>query len=113
MAIPGNFRVRDKQAEKISKYQDLALEISRMWKTRTRMIPIVIGALGAVSLLTEYLALMEEIMTRKGDCMQKTAVLGSAHISFFEESSVYPSPVVLLGRWQKYTEYTESCCNPQ
>ena len=75
-----------------------------MWNTRTRVIPTVIGALGAVSSLTEYLALMEEIMTRKGDCMQKTAVLGSAHISFFEESSVYPSPVVLLGRWQKYTD---------
>ena len=27
VAIPGNFRVRDKEDEKISKYQDLALQI--------------------------------------------------------------------------------------
>ena len=30
VAIPGDFRVREKEAEKKSKYQDLALEISRM-----------------------------------------------------------------------------------
>ena len=52
VAIPRDFHVRDKNAEKISKYQDLALEISRMWNTRTRVIG-VIGALGVESLLTE------------------------------------------------------------
>ena len=30
VAIPGNFRVKDKEAEKISKYHDLALETSGM-----------------------------------------------------------------------------------
>ena len=33
-AIPEDFRVRDKDAEKISKYQDLTLEIYRMWNTK-------------------------------------------------------------------------------
>ena len=46
---------------------------------KTKAIPIVIGALGAESLLTEYLALIGEI-TRKGDIMQQTAMLGSANI---------------------------------
>ena len=39
-AIPGDFRVRDKDLEKTLKYQDLALEISRMWNTKTRVILI-------------------------------------------------------------------------
>ena len=40
----------------ISKYQELALEMSGMRNTKTRAISIVIGALGAESLLTEHLA---------------------------------------------------------
>ena len=54
----------------MSKYQDLALEI---WNTKTRVIPIVIGALRAESLLTEYLALIA-VTTRKSDSVEKTPV---------------------------------------
>ena len=43
------------------------------------VIPIVIGAFGAESLLTEYLTLIG-VMTRKGGSMLQTDVLGSAHI---------------------------------
>ena len=43
------------------------------------MIPKVIGALGAESLLTEYPALIG-VMTRTGDSMQQAAMLGSAQI---------------------------------
>ena len=35
LPIPGDFRVSDKEAEKISIYQDLALKISGMWNTKT------------------------------------------------------------------------------
>ena len=77
--IPGEFCVKNKEAEKISKYQNLKYEISRMWNTKTRVIAKVIAVLGAESLLTEYLVLIE-VMTRKGDSMQQTAMLGSAHI---------------------------------
>ena len=59
---------------KISKYQNLALEISQMWNTKTRVILIVIGGLGA-----ECLALIG-VKTMKGATMQQTAVLESAHI---------------------------------
>ena len=40
ITIPGDLRVRDREAEKIQKYQDLVVEVNRMWKTRARVIPI-------------------------------------------------------------------------
>jgi hypothetical protein len=35
------------KTEKPSKYKDLAIEGSRMWKVRTKIMPVIIGALGA------------------------------------------------------------------
>jgi hypothetical protein len=46
MAVPGDFRVRDKENEKREKYLDLAIELRRLWKTSVNVVPIVIGALG-------------------------------------------------------------------
>ena len=51
--IPGDFRVRDKEAKKISKYQDLPLKKSWTSNTKTRGISIVIDALVAESSLTK------------------------------------------------------------
>ena len=50
-----------------------------MWHTRTKVILIVIGALGEENLLTDYTALLG-IHNKKSDSMQQTAVLGLAHI---------------------------------
>ena len=38
-----------KGAEKILKYEDLTIEIQRMWKVKTRVIPVIIGATGTIS----------------------------------------------------------------
>ena len=38
-----------KEVEKVEKYQDLLLKVQRMWHVKAEIIPIVIGALGAVS----------------------------------------------------------------
>ena len=78
MDIPGDFCFRDKKAEKILKYRDPALEMSRMWSTKTRVTSIVIGALGAEDFFTEYLALIG-VMTRKSDSMHHTAMPGFAN----------------------------------
>ena len=50
IAIPGDARVKDKELEKIEKYQLLREEIGKMWKLKkVTVVPSVIGALGAES----------------------------------------------------------------
>ena len=38
-----------KEAEKILKYEDLRIEIERMWNVKTKVIPVIIGATGTIS----------------------------------------------------------------
>ena len=33
-----------KETEKVSKYNDLEIEVSRMWKVRTKVVPVINGA---------------------------------------------------------------------
>ena len=49
MAVPGGSNILQKKTEKCEKYQDLAREIQRIWKSRTKVVPVVLGALGSVS----------------------------------------------------------------
>ena len=39
-----------KIAEKVLKYKDLIIEIRRMWKVRAKVIPVIIGATGTISI---------------------------------------------------------------
>ena len=48
VAIREDGRVRVKEDEKVEKYQDLAREVRKMWGVRTKVIPIVVGALGTI-----------------------------------------------------------------
>ena len=48
MAIPSERNTSTKVTEKLSKYKNLEIEISRMWGTKTITVPVVIGALGLV-----------------------------------------------------------------
>ena len=61
------------------KYQDLALEMSRMWNVKTSVIPIVIGALGAKHRLLNWLAL-HGVQEKRYHIIQQAALLGLAHI---------------------------------
>ncbi|EFA13373.1 hypothetical protein TcasGA2_TC001390 [Tribolium castaneum] len=49
VAIPSDYNVIQKEAEKMNKYKDLAIEVSRMWKIKIKTIPIIIGVTGLVS----------------------------------------------------------------
>ena len=48
VAISGDRNVIKKEAE-ILKYKDLTIEIQRMWKVKTRVIPVIIAAAGTIS----------------------------------------------------------------
>ena len=47
--MPADARVEEKEQEKKDRYQDLAGEQKRLWKVETKVIPIVVGALGTVA----------------------------------------------------------------
>uniref|UniRef100_UPI00321971E2 hypothetical protein n=1 Tax=Escherichia coli TaxID=562 RepID=UPI00321971E2 len=49
VTIPIDINVYVKTFQKLSKYKDLEIEIGKMWKLKTRTIPVVIGALGMVA----------------------------------------------------------------
>jgi len=48
VTISGDRNVIKKEAEKILKYNDLTIEIQRMWNVKTEVIPIIIGATGKI-----------------------------------------------------------------
>ncbi|XP_072152512.1 uncharacterized protein [Bemisia tabaci] len=78
-SIPADRNISLKEAEKRLKYKDLGIEISRMWKTDTKVIPFVIGATGAVS--KEWKKFKEEIPGKHSlVTAQKAAILGTARI---------------------------------
>ena len=79
IAVPGDKRVEEKEREKIEKYQDIAREIRRLWKTSATVIPIVVGALGAVAKLEEYMRMLD-IEIKEVDRVQFSALLGTARI---------------------------------
>jgi hypothetical protein len=54
------------------------METGKMWKTRGKVIPIVVGALGAKGRLLEWLALLG--VQEKFNIIQQAALLGSANI---------------------------------
>jgi hypothetical protein len=79
VAISGDTNVIKKEAEKILKYKDLTIEIQHMWKVKTRVIPVLIGANGTISKsFRKYISNIPGNHEVKD--LQKTAILGTAHI---------------------------------
>ena len=79
VAIPGDHRIALKEVEKIMNYAELKVELERMWKTKTKVIPIVIGALGSITKKLEE-NLKELDVKHNIKVFQKSALLGTAHI---------------------------------
>ena len=79
-AIPGDVRVCEKELEKINKYKLLKDEIARLWNVRkVTVIPIVVGALGAITTRFEKFV-MEAGTELRVEHAQNTALLGTARI---------------------------------
>jgi hypothetical protein len=79
VTISGGRNVIKKEAEKILKCKDLAIEIQRMWNVKTRVVPVIIGVTGTISKsFRKYVSNIpgnHEVRE-----LQKTVILGTAHI---------------------------------
>ena len=68
-----------KEYERFLKYKDLTIEIQHMWKVKAKLIPVIIGATGTISKpFRKYLSNIPGNHEVKE--LQKTAILGTAHI---------------------------------
>ena len=75
VAISGDRNVIKKEADKILKYEYLTIEIQRMWKVKTRVIPVIIGATGTISKsFRKYISNIQGNHEVKE--LQKTAIFG-------------------------------------
>ena len=79
ISVPADHNLQEKTREKLAKYQDLRLEIERMWHTATIYVPVIVGATGV--LLHDF---REHLDKLKCDVrlrtLQKAAILGTVGI---------------------------------
>lgn len=79
VSIPADDNVSRKEMENISKYNDLEIEITRMWSLKTKKIPIIVGALGIIKKYSDkYITKTPGLINIYN--IQKIALLGTAHI---------------------------------
>ena len=79
IAVPRDENIRDKELEKIDKYQPLKIELERLWDVKIKVIPIDVGALGAIAdRLPSWLAQIPGTINEVK--LQKSALLGTAKI---------------------------------
>ena len=79
VAVPADSRTWSKEEENIDKYTELAWELRRTWKVQTRVVPVVIGALGTI--ITRHKDFLAEMGIHVSfETIQKASLLGTAHI---------------------------------
>jgi hypothetical protein len=79
VAIFGDRNVVKKEAENILECKYLTIEIQRMWNVNTSLISVITGATGTISKsFRKYLSNVPGKLKIKE--LQKTAILGTAHI---------------------------------
>ena len=62
----------------MEKYQDLKREITRLWNTKTYVVPVVVGALGMILKNRKHLKTIGA--TVKVELLQKGALLGTGRL---------------------------------
>ena len=78
-AVPWDKNVVTKEDEKMAKYSPLALEVRRVYGVETKVVPVVVGALGVVSKRLEgYLKVLGVPDVLGG--LQTSAIIGTTNI---------------------------------
>ena len=78
-AVPGDSRIEEKEKDKIEKYQDLGRELQKIWNVKVKIIPLVVGSLGAIP--KQFGNRLKEIGITAGTAqVQKTVLLGTTRI---------------------------------
>ena len=79
VSCPADGNVGRKHAEKLAKYGDVRVEVSRMWQCRTQVVPVVLGALRTVQAgIARWLDIIPGHHNLQH--LQKAVHLGSARI---------------------------------
>ena len=79
IAVPGDSNVLQKETEKYEKCQNLAREIKGIWKSRPKVVPVVVIALISVS--KKLAGHLEQLRIKdRTRTMKKSPLLGSAQI---------------------------------
>ena len=79
VVVPSDQNNSLKEFQKLSKYKDLDIEVTKMWKLKTKIIPVVIGALGMIKKGTQNF--IDQIPGKPSlQEMQKVVLTSTAHI---------------------------------
>ena len=77
--VPGDNRIAEKEKDKTEKYQDLERELQKIWNVKVKIIPLVVGSLGAIP--KQFGNRLKQIgITVRTKQVQKTVLLGTARI---------------------------------
>ena len=77
-AVPGDSRI-EKEKDKIEKYQDLGRELQKIWNVKVKIIPLVVGSLGAITKQSGNRFKQIGITARTAQ-VQKIVLLGTARV---------------------------------
>ena len=79
VAVPADKNISLKEFQKLSKYKDLEIEVTKMWKLKTNTILVVTGALGMIKKGTQNF--IDQIPGKPSlQEMQKIVFISTAHI---------------------------------
>ena len=78
-AVSVDSRIEEKEKDKIEKYQDLGKELQKVWNVNVKIIPLVVGSLGAIP--KQFGNRFKQVGIAVGTAqVQKTVLLGTATI---------------------------------
>ena len=78
-AVLGDSRIEEKEKNKIEKYQDLGRELQKILNVNVKIIPLVVGSLGAIP--QQFGNRLKQIGITVGAAqVQKTVLVGMARI---------------------------------